>query len=531
MLHKRLIQTAGVFALCVSVLAARLAWLTGSERLAEAAARQTSYTLSAGESRGSITDRNGEPLVEEETAELAAVPPDSPGLPALLSLLSDTERRRVQSAAAEGKPVLARLQKGADTSALPEDILLLTTPVRYGEGQLAAHLIGYTDSEGHGVAGLEKSYDDLLYHSGEETRVTFYSDGVGRLLAVQPQVTVTAETAELRLTIDKTIQRIAEEEGGAIKKGAIVVMEPQTGELLASVSLPGYSPDRLAESLSDPAAPLVNRAFSAYAVGSVFKTVTAAAACIAGEEGLFYTCTGSITVENRAFHCHQTAGHGALDLTAALRESCNPYFIALGERVGGTLLLRTASDLSFGKSFRLAPGLETAAGLLPQEEPAPAGLANLSFGQGELSATPIQLALMTSAVVNGGKTPIPMLVAGITDGEGSFIPSERQPPVLALTQKQAETIRLALVAAIAENENALARSERVTVGGKTGTAQTGQYDENGNELCNGWFVGFFPAESPRYVVSVLCEESESGNKDAAPVFRRIAERITAAEKS
>lgn len=530
-MQKRLISIAALFVLIVSILVTRLAWLTGQPTLSQAAARQTGYTLSVGENRGSITDRNGEPLTGSESNILAAVSPNSPGLPALLALLTDAERERVRFALAEGVPVLAKLPDGADTSVLTEDILLLSVPERYADTQLAAHLIGYLNGEGQGVSGLEKSYDSLLFGSGEKTQITFPADALGGLLAGQPQVRTTAETAGLRLTIDKTVQQIVEEEGSTIAKGAVVVMDPKTGELLASASFPTYAPGRLAESLSDPDAPLINRAFSAYAVGSVFKTVTTAAAYLAGEAELSYTCTGGITVVDRIFHCHQLAGHGLLDLTAALRESCNPYFIALGAEVGDTLLLQTASDLSFGKSFTLAPGLETAAGLLPQGTLTPAALANLSFGQGELSATPVQLALMMSAVVNDGKTPAPVLVKGTTDEDGNLTPvSETQPPVLAFSAEQATAVRQALIAAIAENEDALAASSRVAVGGKTGTAQTGRYDADGNELCNGWFVGFFPADEPRYVVSVLCEESESGNKDAAPVFRRIAERIMAAEK-
>ncbi len=510
-----------------SCLTARLLYLCQNEALAQTALRQTSYTLTVGSGRGTITDCNGLPLTDTESALMATALPDSDGLPALLSLLEEDERTAAITDAASGTPILAELPADADTSTLPDDIKVFTATRRYGETTLAAHLIGYLDGDGSGAAGLEKSYQEILANSGIQYTVTYATDALGQTVSGgEVAVTETAATAGLQLTIDSRIQAIVEEEGSTIEKGAVVVLEVDTGKIRGCASFPDFSPNAVAEVLESTDAPLFNRAFAAYSVGSVFKTVTTAAAYLSGLSGFTADCTGEITVAGRVFHCHNEEGDGALSIKTALTKSCNPFFIQLGAEIGETLLLQTASDLSFGKAFTVALGMDTAAGSLPQSPLLEAELANLSFGQGELSATPVQIALMMAAVANGGKTPCPSLVEGITDGSGNITEEwESTPPVYALTEEVAAAVAEDLISAVAENPESLAASEIVTIAGKTGTAQTGQYDETGEEYCNGWFAGFFPAESPKYAAVVLCEECISGNLDAAPVFRRIAERI------
>ena len=203
--------------------------------------------------------------------------------------------------------------------------------------------------------------------------------------------------------------------------------------------------------------------------------------------------------------------------------SCNPYFINLGLQLEKDSLLRIAKDLSFGKSYELAPGLKTQTGILP-DDLTDGQLANLSFGQGDLLGTPVQLAQMVSAMVNGGITPTPSLVEGTVTEQGAWKTANDTPiGIQAVKQTTAYRLQSFLISCVeAEGQNA--QSSLTTAGGKTATAQTGVY-ENGDELVNGWFVGFTPAADPEYVVSVVVEDADSGNITASPIFSEIAGKI------
>ena len=143
-------------------------------------------------------------------------------------------------------------------------------------------------------------------------------------------------------------------------------------------------------------------------------------------------------------------------------------------------------------------------------------------------ATPVQVARMMSSVVNGGATPEAVLVEGTTEsGRMVDARTEIPAPVKAMSSEVAGILQEDLAACVMEGENQNAKPQYISAGGKTATAQTGRFHENGDEVLQGWFAGFFPAENPRYVVVVLCEDARSGNQDASPVFREIADRLCA----
>ena len=244
---------------------------------------------------------------------------------------------------------------------------------------------------------------------------------------------------------------------------------------------------------------------------------------------LAYDCTGLIDVSGRAFHCHLLSGHGTIDMQKAMIESCNTYFVDLGLQLGAKKIVESASNLSFGRQTELAEGLYTSAGILPKPEeiPNPADVANLSFGQGRLLATPVQLCQMISSVVNGGKTPVAQLVEGTTR-DGVTLSEKKEPsaPIYAMTESTAKTLQDFLKACVEQKDNMKAKPTRVSAAGKTGTAQTGSFDEVGNEKLDAWFAGYFPAESPKYVVAVVVENGTTGNMSAGPVFAEIADNLT-----
>lgn len=497
-------------------------------RVENAAVSPQTVSISFDKTRGNIYDRKLRPLVNAEK-EFVAV-----------GVLTEKNKAEILACPfldKEGKESLKMRKPFAlkcERENLKIDgVTVFAVDKRYGNELGLSHVIGYLDGEGRGVSGIEAGYDEFLSGVSETSRVYFNADGQGSLFGTTPAEISLASptTAGVVLTVDSRIQKICEEVGSKhIKKGAVVVMEPETGKLLAVASFPDFEIESLGEAVSDSEnTPLINRAFYPYSVGSCFKIATAAAALEKGlSQNFRYDCEGKIEISGQEFRCHNQSGHGELRMTEAMGLSCNPYFIELSSRLNSDEIINMAEDLSFGKSFELAKGIRTKSGYLQNEEDLinPAEKANLSFGQGKLTASPVQLALMMSAVVNGGKTPYPTLIEGYTQN-GVYL-SEREevrPPILAMSEKTADKIKNMLIFAVNEVENQNALPRYVSAGGKTGTAQTGRFDSEGNELLQGWFAGFFPAEDPLYIVVVLSENAKSGNRDASPVFREIADRL------
>ena len=401
--------------LVFTLLYLRIAWLAATPFYAETAQSQSRYTLALTQGRGTIYDCNGNRLVNAESGYLAAVMPSQENFAAVASHAVKLSRQELEQLWEQGKPCVVQVDGEFDSP----NTWIYQVPIRYGEHQLAQHVVGYTDSSGQGAAGVERGYESLLASEDGGFSLTFTVDAFGRGVSMEEATGKLDNSAGVVLTLDREIQQICETTGEQyLEQGAVVVMEAATGKLRGVASFPSYSTDQLAEAVADEEnTPLMNRAFQAYAVGSVFKIVTAAAALEQGISPDFtHNCTGSITVDGTTFRCHHLAGHGLLDLKGALMESCNPYFIALSQQLDPTRFWQIACGLGFGCSAQLGDNLITASGALPDpEELENSGpMSNFSFGQGALTATPVQLAVMVSCVVNGGWAPSPSLVEGTT---------------------------------------------------------------------------------------------------------------------
>ncbi|MBQ4153308.1 MAG: penicillin-binding protein 2, partial [Oscillospiraceae bacterium] len=462
---------------------------------------------------------------------LASVLPSPQSAAALLEHVPMMSRNKVIEQLGKGELFVTELE-----TPLREDTTELHTfPLyrRYGEEQIAVHIVGHmTNGNLDGGYGIEKAYDSFLKEHTATAKITYYLDALGRSIQGKPPTVQLDQRSNggVVLTIDSEIQRIAEEVGEKyLSKGAVVVMTPD-GKIRASASFPSFDPNHLEKSLTDEEnKPMFNRAFASYNVGSTFKIVTAAAALESGiAPSRSYFCRGQIDVSGQIIKCHNHYGHGLLKMEQAMAESCNPYYISLGLLLNPAALLQMARDMSFSKAGILASGFASQGGYLPtlSELNSPAAIANLSFGQGSLSATPIQISLMTCCIVNQGKTPFAKLVEGLSeDGKVLSEKTEDAAPIHAIRKQTADTVKRFLITGVMERENQQAKPTKTTAGGKTATAQTGRF-RDGEEICQGWFTGFFPAEEPQYIVTVLCEDAESGNLSAGPVFREIADRVT-----
>jgi len=526
---KRFAVLALAFGIAFSCLYMRVFNLSEQEGYKQAGVKQGSYTINVSKTYGNIYDCNLRLLNNNTKKILAVIDPSAENVRDIQPYLIDKDAFYKQ--VDNGLPFVCEV----NTLDIPnKNILTFETTVRTTESQLAPHIVGYS-SDNKGVSGIEGSFNDFLRNNVSSTSVTYSIDGLGKTLdGVNKVINLSpAMKAGVITTIDSDIQHICEEASKKIEKGAIIVMEPSTGRIKAVVSAPTFTPLNVAESLNDKNSPLINRAFSAYNVGSIFKLVTAATALEQGiSPDLKYECNGKIDVDGQIFKCHKLSGHGVLDMQGAMVNSCNTYFINLSEQISSENFISKASILGFGRSTVLAPDIISAKGKLQTVSDLynPAEKANLAFGQGMLMATPLQIATMTSAIVNGGKMPKPQLVIGTTKdcvsvdtlGFENLFTDAIDPSV-------AHTLRKFMVETVNNNVTSDARPYNTTAGGKTSTAQTGQYNTDGSEILQAWFTGYFPTDKPKYVVTVLAENGKSGNTAAGPIFKEIAEEITKME--
>lgn len=522
-LFRRLLWVHIFLLLAFCGIMVRLFVITQGERYQKAAAAQSRYTLTAGTVRGNIYDCRLRPLVNEETETLLAVDPTPSAVTALRQALPARQFEEIFPLLQSGRPLLIK----SDAAVEDDGIAVLRLPKRYSQTQLAPHVIGYINGEGSGVCGIEGGCEDKLKRWGGAVTVRYTVNAWRQAVGGTPEITgQETPTAGVVLTLDRDLQAIAEREAAALEKGAVVLMEAATGKIRAMASVPSYDVNNVAAALSAADSPLLNRATAAWNVGSVFKVCVAATALENGvEPSEDYCCEGYYRLGDHSYFCHERGGHGTVDLRQAMALSCNPYFVELGQRVGAEALLRMAQRMGFGSAAQPAPGIGAAAGTLPSlAQTTPGELANLSFGQGRLTATPLQVAAMLAAAANGGLAVQPTLLEGESFDGKTAKEAAAGKPIRVLREETAETLRQLLVNTVENGTGYRAANRYCGSGGKTASAQTGQY-LNGEEIVHAWFGGFFPAQQPKYVLVVFQEGGKAGGKTPAAVFGRISEAV------
>ncbi len=479
------------------------------------------------ETRGGIFDTNGVPLVNRNEKHIVCTVPEQELTAAMRKsgkyddYVKAAENGKFYFAEAEDTRFFE--QYGAAT--------VINTCTRYAD-DLAFHTIGYVSAEGDGVDGIEYCCNDILKkHSGTLSAV-YSADALGHILITEP-IEIRNENYRsaggVHLTIDRDFQKIAEDAASksTIIKGAVVVTDALNGAILAAVSVPAVNRNDIEKSLNDENSPFVNRTLCAYPVGSVFKAVTAAAALENGITPKEYYCSGSTEKSGNIFYCHNRGGHGKMDLSKALAYSCNPYFIELSTEIGAEKLLETAKKLGFGKSSDLGMGFTTESGTLPDEKSlnSDAAVGNFGFGQGELTATPLQLAACYSAIANGGIYYEPYIIKGEADDDGTLTEFTHSDGVKVLSEKTCGIIKDGLKMTFTDGTGEGAFSSLCEAIGKTATAQSGTLDENGCEINHSWFAGVFACGERLITVCIIKENGDSGSVDGAPIFKEISENI------
>ena len=531
-------RSTAVYCLLLSLFAVaifRVYFINASGRQVEASGAKGSYSLDIGRTRGVIYDRNMNKMVNQSRRYLAAILPTAQAAAALLpEAETPEERESLLARLTGGLPFVEELPHG---NIYADGVDVLRVPKRYEEQteQLAPHVLGYLNGSGqNGVAGIEGAYDSFLADTGARIAVRYPTDAVGHIMegagAGIDRKGAEEPVGGVVLTLDSDIQKLTRNALAAgCDKGAAVVMDVMNGDILAMASLPVFDQNDIADSFAHTDAPFINRATSGFNIGSAFKLVVSAAALEAGiSSGHTYQCNGYVEIDGITFRCNNHAVHGEIAMERALQVSCNTYFINLAQQMRPEFLISVAQNMGFGTAQELAANLWTQPGNLPEarELVYPAAYANFSFGQGSSLASPLQMAQAVAILANTGVYVTPRLVQGFTlDGETL---SEAVPLYGAnqvMSERTSQRMRALMTATVEGGSGRTAKPLQGGAGGKTSSAQTGQYVGE-EEIVHAWFAGFYPAQSPRYAIVVLVEGGESGERVAAPIFRRIADGIS-----
>ena len=519
-------------ALLLVGLAAKLAFIqiADHDKYLSVAARQQRIALEGMDRRGTIYDRNLEPLTGTEEEYVYLIKKARLDAEAKARLAAMGARRL------SGKSDLYALYCCADYCPgesrwlqRERDAFVIRAPQRYSGHQPAVHVLGYVGGmDGRGVCGLEKDFDHWL--SQRDKVVYAVGDASNYIIPGLGIRSAAGRECGLVTTLDLELQRSAEEILGEREThGAAIVAEVKTGEILACASAPGFQPNEVKNYLSSDGRELLNLAAQGlYPPGSVFKIVVAAAALenqIADENTLFH-CKGYEEINGIRIKCSTGGkeGHGDIALRDAFVKSCNSAFIQLGEMTGAAKILDQAKAM--GLEEKALTGISgEKKGCLPKEnEVQGAGIGNLSIGQGKLSVTPMEICHMTQIVANGGRSGGLRLVKEIVDN-GRITKLTGKDEKQVLSEKTARLLQSFMADTV--KRGTANNIKEVSAGGKTGSAES---TFQGEYVVHGWFTGFVPAQNPQYVITVFVERGGSGRASAAPVFQELAKKLEGSKR-
>ena len=538
--------------------------------------------------RGRVLDRFGEAMaVNRQNYRVMLNAEQAPNTEAVLTALgeivpiADVDRRRILREMRRRRsfvPVMVRdnlnwnevTRVEVNAPDLPGVSIDVGQTRFYPHGAFASHLVGYVSAVAEneltgdpllelpgfrtGKSGMEKVHDAPLRGRAGRSRVEVNALGrVVRELDRQEGVL----GSEVSLTVDMGLQDFVTRRMGE-ESGAAVALDVHSGEVLALASVPAFDPNQFTAGITardwedlqrDERAPLSNKAVAGlYAPGSTFKPVVALAALAAGiaTPETRVTCEGHMDLGDSRFHCWKKEGHGALGLHEAMTQSCDVFFYEMSRRVGIDRIAAMARALGMGERTGLDLPSERG-GLIPTREwklkttgvPWQQGETLVSgIGQGNVLTTPLQLAVMTARIVNGGIAVKPRLTRELTGREGGFVPRQGEFEQIGLPAQHLERVVRAMDA-VSNSPRGTAFKTRIeqpgmAMGGKTGTAQVrritlsereaGQIkpeDRPWKERDHALFIGFAPVAAPRYAVAVVVEHGISGARTAAPIARDI----------
>lgn len=436
---------------------------------------------------------------------------------------------------------------------------------QYPYGSLASHVLGYIKpwdkrdipesaarvfnhyvGDDKGADGVEATMDDML--RGPEGRKTVVKDEKGRTLKMSDYAPP-GTGAKVTLTIDAPVQYLLENTLRLAGRAAGVVMDVNTGEVLAMASVPDYNPNDFIPSISKKdwdgyrsnkkLSPLSNRAISAYTPGSTMKIPVSISAALVGRANNHYTCNGFVTYGDKPVKCWigrppYNSSHGGQDLSEAIQHSCNPYFNILANVIGKDALVEGCTMMNIGRrtgielpfeSTGMLPGSRSWRTALPNEVMNSHTIAMLSIGQGSTLATPLQICAITACIANGGKYYTPRIVKRVVSEEGKDLVPDVPKLHVDLIKSGVKSADLELIRKgmrLSTNErggtSGKAKLPKVVVASKSGTAQC---TDDGKPSNNSWIMSFAPYDEPRYAVCILVQNGGSGGGVCGPLVNLV----------
>jgi len=503
--------------------------------------------------RGRILDRNFEPLTGNGqaracfgiTGQIRDIRASSIKIARLLHSEPWVIEERIREAARRQEPYVMLQTPVRDEKTRQElgsipGVLVTAVERRYREDGSMIHLLGNLGPPGLGsqarvvgTAGIESRYEADLRARTSPNQVVTVVDGCGNPIpGLSPKLNQTAVSGrDVVTTIDRRVQLMTE---GIVDKhlqtGAVVVLDISSRDVLAMVSRPTYNPyDPLSRLRDGDESSQMNRALAPFHPGSIFKIAVAAAAMENGlvAPGEEFFCPGYYRFSDRlSIPCWKPSGHGKVTIGQALAGSCNAAFIEIGLRLGRARLLRFCEEARLFSREIIGYSNAQGGSRLDIDYGRPA-LGNASLGQKGVMMTPLQVANMVATVADDGVYKRPRVVKEVREGEkivGSF---DRDRGTRVISPEVSRTLQVYLEQVTSTGTGRRAALSGIGCGGKTATSQSGQFTEAGQEILDTWFVGYFPTEQPQWVIAVLVEHGQSGGRNAAPVFKEIAEGMAA----
>ncbi|RXT15001.1 stage V sporulation protein D [Ammoniphilus sp. CFH 90114] len=496
--------------------------------------------------RGMIYDRNGEVLAYNiSVPSVMAIPiqvKDKPGTAKELARVLKGNEQEIYRQITKrssivrvpgGRKISEETAKELRQLGLPGVHIAEDSKRYYPLGAFASHILGFTGIDNQGLAGIEKVYDDML--SGERGAIKYDATAKGEKMPGDTQkFTPPKDGLNLYLTIDANIQAIIERELDQAfafydpDDALVIAMDPKTGEILGMASRPNYHPELFREYPSET----YNRnlpIWKTYEPGSTFKIITLAAALEEGKVDLDkerFNDPGSVNVAGARLRCWKPGGHGDQTFLQVVENSCNPGFVALGQRLGKEMLFDYIGKFGFGKKTGIDLIGEENGVMFKMSRVGPVELATTAFGQG-VSVTPIQQVAAVSAAINGGKLIKPHLAKEWHHPITGDTVAKIEPEVVAqvISPETSSKVRYALESVVANGTGRNAYIDGYRVGGKTGTAQkveNGVYSKSKHIVS---FIGIAPADDPQIVVYTAVDNPKGvrqfGGTIAAPIVRNI----------
>ncbi len=560
---KRLLLMLAVFVLSLIVLSIRVGYimLFKAEEYQNMAYEQQTRDRLIAPKRGSILDRNGNGIaVTESVSAVSVIHAQIENEEETAKALSEILELDYEDVLEDVKEnvALKRIKSKVDNETAAEIRELNLPGVMIDEDvertypyyTLAASVIGFVGKDNQGIIGLESKYEEYL--KGEPGKIMTLTDSRGRRVSDAEERVEPVNGENLVTSIDVVIQQYAEQEIAAAveaknaKSGVIIVMNPQNGEIYAMANYPTFdlnepftiNDEELAAMWDTFTAEEQNEYLNqmwrnkaindTYEPGSTFKIVTASTGL---EEGVItpestFNCTGSMVVGGRTIKCWRyPRTHGTQTFAEGVRNSCNPVFMAVAERIGADTFYDYMIKFGFAEKTGIDLNGEAVGILHKKEDIGPVELATMSFGQ-TFQITPIQLLRAAAAVVNGGKLITPHFAIKTVDDNGFTVNTFEWPEgEQVISEETSATMREILESVVAEGTGNKAQVEGYRIGGKTATSQklprgSGKYIAS--------FMSFAPADDPQVMALVLIDEPEGvyyGGTVAGPVMRDLLTNI------